>query len=113
MCVEGKSCEWMKCDLEVHEKRDIQTCKTHTWVEKFLEIESSKNGVIRKLRCGWLGLGEQVWIICEQKHVPDINKYKVQKKEIQAAIFEAHYSSMMDQITILKKFEDIKDDSFR
>ena len=46
---------------------------------------------------GWPGLGMEVKYICEQIQIPDINKYDIPKKEIQEAIFEAHYRSMISQ----------------
>ena len=59
------------------------------------------------------GLGQEVREICEQIHLPDINKYNVDKKEIQDAIFEAHFKDMMKQFQHSKKLSDIKDDNFR
>ena len=61
----------------------------------------------------WPGLGMEVKYICEQIQIEDINKYKVPKKEIQSAIFEAHYKSMLSQFETSKKLEDIKNDNFR
>ena len=59
------------------------------------------------------GLEMEVKYICEQVQIKDINKYKVPKNEIQSAIFEAHYKSMISQFETYKKLEDIKHDNFR
>ena len=59
------------------------------------------------------GLGQEVREICEQIQLPDINSYNVDKKEIQNAIFEAHFKDMMKQFQHSKKLHDIKDDNFR
>ena len=46
--------------------------------------------------------------ICEQIRLWDINKYKVDKREIQRAISQSHYEDMMQQVKESKKLEDIK-----
>ena len=46
MFVEGMDLGWMISDLEVHGKRDFQTCRTHTWNIKMLECESLQQGGI-------------------------------------------------------------------
>ena len=62
---------------------------------------------------GWPGLGMEVKYICEQIQIQDINKYDIPKKEIQEAIFEAHYRSMISQFETSKKLKDIRNDNFR
>ena len=61
----------------------------------------------------WPGLGQEVREICQQIQIPDINKYTIEKKQIQTAIFEAHHKDMMKQFDHSKKLKDIKDDNFR
>ena len=51
--------------------------------------------------------------ICEQIGLRDINKYKVDKREIQSAISQAHYEDMMQQIEESRKLEDIKHGDFK
>ena len=45
--------------------------------------------------------------------LPDLNKYTIEKRQIQAAIFEAHHKDMLQQFENSKKLKDIKDDNFR
>ena len=61
----------------------------------------------------WPGLGRDVRSICEEIQIPDINKYTIEKKQIQTAIFEAHHKDMMKQFDHSKKLHDIKDDYFK
>ena len=50
--------------------------------------------------------------ICQQIKMEDIKKFEFPKKEMQAAIFEAHYKSMLSHFEASKKLEDIKNDNF-
>ena len=59
------------------------------------------------------GLGREVRQICEEIQIPDLNKYNIEKEEIQTAVFEAHYSNMMNQFVHSKKLQDIKNNHFR
>ena len=61
----------------------------------------------------WPGLGQEVRDICEEIGIEDINKYEVGKEQIQEAIFEEHYRTMIVQFETSKKLKDIKHDNFR
>ena len=61
----------------------------------------------------WPGLGSEVRQICEEIQIQDINKYNVGKKEIQQAVYEAHYKAMLNLFEKSKKLQDIKNDNFR
>ena len=78
-----KFCIWNeKCQLLVRIKR--------------LEEDALAKQVYKQAEeNGWPGLGEEVRNICEHIQIPDINKYEIQKDQIQAAIFEAHYNSLI------------------
>ena len=59
------------------------------------------------------GLGQEVMDICRLLQIPDLNKHNMEKQQIQAAIFEAHYKDMMNQFIHSKKLKDIENDWFR
>ena len=61
----------------------------------------------------WPGLGQEVREICQKIQLPDLNKYTIEKRQIQTAIFEAHHKDMLQQFEKSKKLKDIKDDNFR
>ena len=61
----------------------------------------------------WPGLGQEVKAICEEIKIEDINKNYVGKEQIQEAIFEEHYRTMISQFETSKKLQDITDDIFR
>ena len=93
--IDMKFCIWNeKCQLLVRIKR--------------LEEDALAKQVYKQAEeKGWPGLGEEVRYICEKIQIPDINKYDVQKKEIQVALFDAHYSSMIQQLENSNKLKDI------
>ena len=62
---------------------------------------------------GWPGLGQEVSEICRELSIPDVNDQIVSKCEIKKAIFENHYSDMIEKVKKQTKLEDIKDEDFR
>ena len=96
--------------------------KWRIWQEKCLQLVRIQNieegslakSVQQKAEAnGWPGLGKEVTEICRQIGIRDINKYKVDKREIQKAIEKSHYEDMMEQLEGSKKLEDIKHCNFQ
>ena len=56
---------------------------------------------------GWPCLGEEVRQICQELQIPDINKYRIHKAELQKAIKFSHMEDMMKQFEFSKKLQDI------
>ena len=97
-------------------------CKYCVWKEKcllFLRINQLEDDALAKqinkeaAKNNWPGLATEVQAICEQIKIKYINKYDIPKKEIQEAIYEEHYSTMMKQFEASKKLKDIQGDNFR
>ena len=44
---------------------------------------------------GWPGLGSEVHEICQEIQIQDLNKYVIEKQEIQEVIYGAHYNAML------------------
>ena len=61
---------------------------------------------------GWPGLGREVREICQYLNIPDLNGYKMHKKELQKAIQVSHYEDMMSQFDSSRKLQDIKGSDF-
>ena len=61
----------------------------------------------------WPGLGREVREICQEIQIQDLNKNTIAKKDIQKAIFDAHYKEMMTKFQESRKLTNIKDDDFR
>ena len=46
---------------------------------------------------GWPGLGREVRHICKVINIPDLNRHRMMKKEVQQAIRVSHYKDMLSQ----------------
>ena len=50
----------------------------------------------------------RTWQICQDLGIPDVNKYKIRKSEIQKAISKSQYDDMMNQFACAQKLQDIE-----
>ena len=83
-----------------------------------LRIQSLDEGSLARIiyqeaeEKGWPGLGRDVRDICQEIQIPDLNKYRMAKKEIQRAIEQSHHDDIMTQFQHSKKLEDIRNSDF-
>ena len=61
----------------------------------------------------WPGLGSEVRHILKEIQIKDLNKYEIRKKEIQQAVYKAHYKAMLNLFENSKKLKNIKNNDFR
>ena len=61
---------------------------------------------------GWPGLGREVRQICKVINIPDLNRHRMMKKEVQQAIRVSHHEDMMSQFDSSRKLQDIKESDF-
>ena len=67
---------------------------------------------LESIKNNWPGLGAEISLICQQVGLPDINYNEVCKSEIKYAISLHHYESMMEEVMLSSKMENIKYDDF-
>ena len=107
--------------LAIRCEANTRSSKWRIWEEKcllLLRIQNLEEGSLAKYIYqeaedkGWPGLGKEVREICQELKIPDLNKYRLAKKEIQRAIEKSHQEDMMNQFENSKKLQDIRHSDF-
>ena len=62
---------------------------------------------------GWPGLVKEVSEICQEVGIEDFNEHEISKEKVNEEIFHHHYKEMKEDISKMKKLEDIKNEDFR